>query len=111
MTMGPFLAHKEHGQITAAILASGYLDNFVLASDTAETVTRPTGANIVVFSADVDFWVNWHGATAAVPSVDQTDGAAEELNPVARSVGHLTTFSIVAAAACKLSLAWYGKTP
>ncbi len=104
----PFLFYKHHGVPTAAIRHAQYVDNIVLAAATAETVTRPSGAVVAVFAADQDFYVDWDGGTAIVPSVDKTDGAGVELNPAAREMGDLSTISVISPNACVLTIAWYG---
>lgn len=55
----------------------------VLAANTAETITIPSGATHVSFSANTDFYMKFNG-TAAVPGADVSDGSASELNPTVR---------------------------
>lgn len=97
------------GQRFSAIVppAPNYVQNRVLAASTAETVTWPTGATVVVFGRDGDFWVRWDGSAAAVPSADVTDGGGSELNPTARSRNGQSTFSVIAEDVRKLSMAFY----
>jgi hypothetical protein len=59
-----------------------------------------------VINADSDFWVNW-GTTATIPAGDTTDGTGSELNPTARTLSGVTSFSIISASAAKVSIAWY----
>lgn len=110
MAIQPFLYYKHHGVLTDAIAHSQYVDHFDLAANTAQTVTRPTGAVVVIMSCTADFFVDWHGAAAVVPSGDKTDGAGVELNPSVREIGDLTNFSVITATeGADLTLAWYGK--
>jgi hypothetical protein len=89
------------------IYPSQYINAYVLAAGVAETVTKPTGARIAIFNSTGNFYVNWLGATAAVPSVDIITGLAPELNPVARDVSGQTTFSIIAPDACIVTIAYF----
>ena len=82
----------------------------VLAANVAKTVTVPSGAQAVSFSANGDFYVNFNGGTAAVPSVDITNGNGAELNPSTRYIAGLSSFSIVAPAATVVVLSYYSVT-
>lgn len=90
-----------------ALAAPQYIDARVLAANTAETVTVPTGRNIVVFSGTADFYVRYNGGAAAVPAADVTDGNGSELNPTVRSVTPGGTFSIIAPATTVVTMAFY----
>lgn len=84
-----------------------YVDARVLAANTAETVTIPSNAKYVVFSATPAlFYVNYQG-TAAAPAADVTDGTGSELNPDVRYLGALTNFSIVAPATTIVTMCFY----
>jgi len=74
---------------------TGYVDARVLAAATAETVTVPTGCNLMLFSATGAFYVR-SGGTAAVPAADVTDGTGSALSPAVRRVTPAATFSIIA---------------
>lgn len=87
-------------------VAPSYIEAQVLAAGVAESVTVPTGARIVLFSANSDFYCNPNG-TAAVPSGDTTDGSASELNPAAYELRGLASFSLIAAAATIVTMAFY----
>lgn len=71
------------------------IDAVVLAANTAETYTIPTGARFLLFSADGDFYVRYAG-TAAIPAADITNGSGSELNPAMRYVKSLSSISIIA---------------
>jgi len=84
-----------------------YVDARVLAANTAETVTIPSNAKYVVFSATPAlFYVNYQG-TAAAPAADVVDGTASELNPDVRYLGGLANFSIVAPATTIVTMLFY----
>lgn len=76
-----------------------------LSASSAESITVPTGAGIVVFAATGDFYANWT-TTATVPG-DTTDGSASELNPGVRKVAAGATISVIAPAACVVTASFY----
>jgi hypothetical protein len=78
-----------------------------LAASTAESITPPAGSRYVIFSANVDFYVNAY-ATATVPG-DTTDGTASELNPSGYEFNpnELPTLSVISAAAGIITAAFY----
>ena len=91
------------------------VDSFLLTANTAKTITVPTfpnSANVqtpakkCVINFDANIWVNW-GTTATIPSGDTIDGTGSELNPSARTLSGVTSFSIISGAAAKGSIAWY----
>lgn len=90
-----------------ALRYPGYIQARVLAASTAESITVPTNATFVVFSANCDFYVSYDADTAVVPSADVDDGTSNELNPTVRYVGGLTTLSVISATACILTASFY----
>ncbi|MAH45943.1 hypothetical protein CMI37_08930 [Candidatus Pacearchaeota archaeon] len=108
MAVTPFMHYKRHGQITDAINRSAHVDHKVIAATVAETFTVPTDATVVVLASNVDFYVDWHGETAAVPAGDVSDGTGVELNPSVRAIGGLTSFSVISASNGIVTAAWYG---
>lgn len=91
------------------------VDSFLLTASTAKTITVPTFTNSAagqtpakkcIINFDSDVWVNW-GTTATIPAGDTTDGTGSELNPTARTLSGVTSFSIISSAAAKGSIAWY----
>lgn len=78
-----------------------------LAANTAESITIPADAKYVVLAGTVDFYARY-GATAAVPT-DTTDGTASELNPTMRYIKGKTYISVIAAADCIVTAAFYGE--
>lgn len=85
-----------------------WVNAHLLAANTAESDTIPSGANMVVITSDVDLYVNCN-ATAAV-TVDTTDGSASELNPSGYAFlngNQPTTISMIAAAVGHVTLSYY----
>lgn len=87
-------------------VAPTYVDAKSLAASTAETVTVPANAKFVVFSGNAPYYVNPHGATAAVPG-DVSNGSASELNPAGYELRGMATFSVISPSACILTMAFY----
>ena len=94
-----------NGENTFARPAPSYVDGKALAADTPETFTKPTGARFAIFSATADFYCNPDGPPAVV--TDVSDGTGSELNPAIYSVDEITTLSVISAATCLISIAWY----
>ena len=71
---------KDGNRETVAFSTAGggYVDARVLAANTAEVHTVPTGANYVLVTVTGNTWVNV-GAAAAVASADVTNGAGSVL--------------------------------
>lgn len=79
-----------------------------LAANTAETITVPAGAEYVVFAGTADFYAAYGtGVTATVPG-DTTDGSASELNPTMRNIKGKRDISVISAATCIVTAAFYG---
>lgn len=89
-----------------SVNSTTHIDNYVLAGNVAQSVTKPTNGNYVIFSADGDFYAAYD-RTASTGSTGITDGTGSELNPVARDVRSVTTISINSTAARKISAMWY----
>lgn len=90
---------------------SDFIDARVLAANTAESHTIPTGAKFVRVAADVAVYVRV-GGTAAVPAADVTDGSASELltpnmPPMLLSLGSATAIGLIAGATAHVTLAFY----
>ena len=92
---------------------SVYIDNRVLAANTAEAHTVPvdaasTKATYVIFSSTCDFYADF-ASTAVVPSADVTNGSGPELNPTARFLANdVTTISLITAAdSCVVTMMFY----
>lgn len=81
----------------------------VLAANTAESITVPTGAKVVLFSGNTPFYANCY-ATAAVPAADITDGTSPELNPVSYILpSDVTSISVIAPAAGIVTASFYAE--
>lgn len=94
------------------IAGPSFINNVVLAAGVAETITAPDGATHVNFSATGPYFVRWDGGAAAVPGADIIDGTGSEVNPAFRAIKRSTTavpttFSIVAPAACVVSMSFF----
>lgn len=84
---------------------SDFVNALSLAAGVAESMKVPDGARYVVFSATDNFYVAYD-ATAAVPG-DVADGTASELNPTMRDVQGKSSVSIISAATCIVTAAFY----
>lgn len=89
------------------IMAPAYVDERVLAANVAETHTIPTGYNAVAFGSNCAEFRAKPGASAAVATVDVTDGSASTINPTQWYLGAQTQLTLIAPAACKVSLMWF----
>jgi hypothetical protein len=84
-----------------------YVNAYVMVGGAgATTVTVPTGAKIAIFNSTGNFYANWTAA-AAVPTIDITNGAGPEINPVSRDVSGQRTFSLIAPANCIVTIAYF----
>ena len=90
--------------LDGVIKPAGWVDAFVLAAGVAETYTVPASARFVIFSATADFYANFNGATAAAPTTEISNGTASVLNPTARRVTPAATVSLIAPAACTITV-------
>lgn len=101
---------SNNGEFNSSIrLVPTYVNARSLGAGVSETDTIPTGANFVLFGANCNFYAK-RGATAAVPT-DVTDGTASEANPQAwyikLSLTGITQISVIAEAACLVTLSYY----
>lgn len=97
--MGDLPSFGDREVYGGALAAPTYIDARLLATaGTAETVTVPTGAAIVIFTPlyeDTVFFARYDGTAASSPSGDVSDGTASEPNPLMRDVRNVETFSLV----------------
>lgn len=79
----------------------------IAAAGAAEADTPPTGAAVVLFSANGDFYALPNG-TATVPG-DTSDGSASELNPASWALDDVTSISVISPAggATQVTLTYY----
>lgn len=96
-----------NSRTTHVIGCPTFINNYSLAASTAKTVTVPSGAVIAIINSDANIWARYDGVDAEVPSGDTTDGTGSELNPAAREVSEIATFSIIASVATKVSIAFF----
>ena len=101
------------GTPLVGITAATYIDTMVLAADTPEVYTIPTGAVNVLINCTGDVWVRF-GAAGAVPTTEVIDGTASELNPALRTVvkadgTKYTTIGFSSAASNKCSICIWNK--
>ncbi len=85
---------------------SDSIQALVLVANVAQPFTVPAGARHVLFSFSAPIWVK-NGDTAAIPSASSAAGTSSELNPGIRRVAAGDVVSVIAAEACKGSLAFY----
>lgn len=84
------------GGAAVFIPASGSVNSVSLAAGTAKSISIPSGAANVRFSANTDFYATFDGTTAAVPG-DVTNGSAACLNPDYRTLDGVTAISVISA--------------
>jgi hypothetical protein len=82
--------------------------NSVLAANTAEKVTVPSGAKSVHISATNNLWVLF-GAdpTAAIPTTEVSDGSGSILNPGLRTLDGAAKIGLISDAACLVSMEFF----
>lgn len=90
-----------------ALRAPAYIQARVLAASTAESITVPTNATFVAFSANCDFYVSYDSDTAVVPGADVDDGTSNELNPTVRYIAGLSSLSVISPTTCVITAAFY----
>jgi hypothetical protein len=84
-----------------------YINSYVLTASTAKTITPPAGARYCIFSSTGNFLARYDGSAATVPSSDITSGGGSEINPVARCIAGITSFSIISPNTPIVSIAFY----
>lgn len=99
-------AGEESGKHSFLLPAPDHVDARVLGVESPVSVTVPAGARYVIFSASATFYVRWTG-TAATPVGAVSDGSASEMNPGARSLDGVSSFSVVAPAGAIVTMAFY----
>lgn len=90
-----------------ALRVPAYVDHRVLAANTNETHTVPTGAKFVLFSATADFYASYDGDNAVVPNADVTDGTGNELNPTVRYIEGVAEIDLISASACIVTMSFF----
>jgi hypothetical protein len=92
---------------TSIYSSSRYNNAYVLAAGVAQTITVPTGYRVLAFSSTGNFFADFNGATAIVPSTSITNGTADVLNPTVRLVEPGQTISIIAPSNCIVTVSFY----
>ena len=87
--------------------APTYVDARVLAANTAESHTIPTGAKYLIISSSCAAFYAKQNGTAAVPAADVTDGTGSELNPAGYFVDGMSTIGFISPTICILTLSFY----
>lgn len=111
--MNKFLYLRDDNSIPGIDpVPTDYIDYRVLAADTHESHTAPTGAEFVrITPVDADLYI-LIGDTAAVPSADVTDGSGSILVPDGVSrifpMGAQTTVGLKSAGTPTVMLEFYG---
>ena len=84
---------------------SDYVNVYSL-SNSAATVTIPSGFTTAVFSSTGNFYANFNGGTASATA--KTDGTGSEINPTSRWVKSTAgSFSIFSPQTVTVSVAFY----
>lgn len=104
-----FLTGATGGQSGLIPPWSDTVHTYALVATTAKSVTVPVGATFMVVSATADFWVNTFGATAVIPSADNTTGTGTPvLNPTQRKVVAGQVLSFISATSQQITIEWFG---
>jgi hypothetical protein len=106
--------------MTAALASfyklSAYVDNYVLAANTPETITAPAGYKSCIITSDADIWLR--RSSANVPAADVTDGTGSVLIPAGQSrivdfradlpsASDQSSVSVESAGVANLSVEWF----
>lgn len=106
--MKPLQVYKtrQSGQDTTALTTGDAVYYKAMVGGSEKTLTVPTGANVVMFDTDLDFWVDYDN-TAVIPSVDAGPLTIER-NPGLRFVGDVTVLHIISAGTGGITASFYG---
>ena len=102
-------SHNTEAARAAIWECSDTVNSYVLVANTAQTVTIPAGATVMAFASTGNFYANFRGATAVVPTVNITNGTSSELNPTVRSTAGLSTISIISSATPVVTISFYNE--
>ena len=96
-------------ELAIEVDSNTHIDNFLLAANVPKSITKPSGAKYAMISADGGFFADYD-ATANTGGTDFADGTGSEYIggwlPAHRQVGKVTTISVAATAARKISVVW-----
>jgi hypothetical protein len=107
--VGP-ISVMDDGSFALNIVADTYTVTKTLAADTAEYINVPTGAKVAVFGASTSFMARYNAVqagTGAAAFGDATPDQPHEMNPTTRRLAGITEISVIARAACELSVTFY----
>jgi len=99
------IASGANGHPTYSLPAPDTINGVALLAGVAESITIPSGARHVIFSATDDFYARYGGTAAVI--TDTTDGTGSELNPVIRTLLSSDTISVIADAGCNITASFY----
>lgn len=88
----------------------GYIENRVLAANTAEVITVPVGAKSMRISTPQILWLNRNGV-ATVPAADVTDGTGQltvQIGSDHIGLNGAETVGIICASIAALSIEFFG---
>lgn len=97
---------KTSGDSTGALRPADEVYHRLLEPDTQVDVTVPDGADVAIFSGDIDFWVGYDAGTVAVPTADTDVGTVEYL-PDTRFIGEVTTVNLISESDGFVSIVFY----
>lgn len=107
--MIPFQTGADvNGHAIPEIPFSDHVDVAVLTAGVAQSFTVPDGANVVLFSSNVDFLLK-SGSSVGWPSSSSSAGNAGEMNPSVRSVVAGNTFSLVSNVSGVVTMSYFSK--
>lgn len=93
------------------ITAPTYVDNRVLAANTAESFTKPSGVQWLWIGSTDTVYMRFDGSAAVVPGADVADGTGSMPllagNGLLFNVRGITSGSVISAGTSVVGLAWY----
>ncbi len=95
------------GNSVFGLSLTDYCDALVLVGGTAKTYQVPTKAKNVVISCNKDFFANFFGKTATIPTSDIIDGSASILNPTLRDISEVSSISFISEEDAIITLEFY----
>jgi len=98
------------GSFAPVIRPTTYTVTKTLAADTAEYITVPTGAKYAIFGSSTSFMARYNATAAGTDAAafgDATPNNAHEVNPTTRYLYGVGEISVIAKAACELSVTFY----
>lgn len=99
------IAVGSDGMSTMSIPTSTDINGALLAANTAETITIPTGSRFAIFNATANFYANYVGTATVM--IDTSDGTGSELNPTVRTLGASDTISVISSEVCYITVTFY----